>query len=282
MAHRRSVLLAFGALATGLVVLGAVALAVGRDDDSPAPRCRLINPFSVGTPAAGSSGIHIVEQGYTIVPSSATTVSMGSIVANTTDQVAYRTRVMFDVLDDEGRSVVHDWHRSRLVQEVPVILPGTRVAVGAAVALTEAAQADRDSVARISIVPAVTRWLPPGDGNNGLAPVTGKPVPGGSRRDHDGSGFIRYTTESANCAPLLSRGTSLVFRDAGGTIVGGNIDANWAWHACEPGTATYVQSADAGLRAVPASADLDRTEVTVYCDFARPAPTQRPGEPVNY
>jgi len=206
---------------------------------------------------------------------------MGAVIENTTDKVAYRTRVTFDVLGAGGESVVHSWHQSWLVQEVPIILPGARVAVGDAVGLRDRARGEGDLVARISITPVVTQWLAAGDGNNGLAPVTAKAVPGGWERDDDGSGFIAYTAESANCAPLLSRGTSLVFRDGSRKIVGGNVDNGRALSACEPGTTTSERSANAGRRTIPASADLDRTDVTVYCDFAQPVRTEQSGEPVN-
>ena len=278
--QRRAWWLAAGVLVIVLVVVGAVVLLRGGDDPS-AQECRLVTPPSGAAPAADSTGLRIVEQGYSRVPSSSTTVSMGAVIENTTDRVAYRTRVTFDVLGAAGTSVVWEKHRWWLVQEVPIILPGAKVAVGDAVALNDEAQADRNSVSRISITPVVTQWLAAGDGNNGLAPVTAKAVPGGWERDDDGSGFIAYTAESANCAPLLSRGTSLVFRDGSGKIVGGNVDNGRALSACEPGATTSERSANAGRRTIPASADLDRTDVTVYCDFAQPVRTEQSGEPVN-
>jgi hypothetical protein len=277
--QRRAWWLAAAVLVIVLVVTGAVFLVRGGDDVPSAQACRLVTPPSGTAPAADGGGLRIVEQGFSLVPSP--TVSMGAVIENTTDKVAYRTRVTFDVLGTGGESVVHSWHRPRLVQEVPIILPGAKVSVGDAVALIDATRGKDDPVARISIIPVVTQWLAAGDGNNGLAPVTAKAVPGGGKRDDDGSGFIAYTAESANCAPLLSRGTSLVFRDASGKIVGGNVDGARALAACKPSATSSEESANAGLRAIPATADLNQTDVTAYCDFAQPVPTGQSGEPIN-
>jgi hypothetical protein len=278
--QRRAWWLAGGVLVVVLVVVGAVVFLGGGDEQPSAQDCRLVTPPSPAASTGDSAGLKITEQGYTRMPSGSTMVSMGAVIENSTDRVAYRTRVTFDVHNAAGTSVVWEKHRIWLVQEVPIILPGAKVAVGDAVALTDEARTDPNSVARISIAPAVTQWLAAGDGNNGFAPVTGKPAPS-STRDDDGSGFVRYNAESANCAPLLSRGTSLVFRDASGKIVGGNIDANRAPNACKPGATDYAESASGGLRAIPASADLARTDVTVYCDFERPLRTGQSGEPIN-
>ncbi|WP_347652631.1 hypothetical protein [Plantactinospora sp. B5E13] len=278
MPVRRGVLwMSLGVL---VVVVGLVLLARGGDDGPPAPTCRIVGPPSPPSAASDSGGLRIVEQGYSRLLANATTVSMGVVLENTTDRVAYRTRVTFDVLGESGESLVWERHRPWLVQEVPVILPGARVSVGDAVALNDRAPRPAASVARISITPVVTQWLPAGDGHTGLAPVTAKPVPGSSQRDEQGTGSVRYISESANCADLFSRGASLVFRDESGRIVGGNVDNQRHLSACDAGTG-HQALAHAGLDTIPASADLDRTDVTVYCDFSYPVRTGESGEPIN-
>src|SRR6266498_2479258 len=62
-----------------------------RGDGEPAAGgCRLVTPPS-GAPIGPSSGVMVVEQGYTRIPSSGTVVSMGAVLQNTIDKVAYRT-----------------------------------------------------------------------------------------------------------------------------------------------------------------------------------------------
>ncbi|NJC83380.1 hypothetical protein [Planosporangium mesophilum] len=272
-----------------LVVVSVVVVLRGSHDNPSAPGCRLVAPPSGTATAADSSGLRIIDQGYSQIPARSSMISMGAVIQNTTDRVAYRTRVAFDVLGARNESLVYSLHRSWLVQEVPIILPGATVSVGDAVALSDEARADRKAVARISITPVVTQWLAAGDGKNGLAAVTAKVVRGSGRRAPDGSGFIDYTFESANCVPLVSRGTSLVFRDVTGRIVGGNLDTTRNHTVCGPrlapgmaGSGLRTGTADAGLRTIPAAADLDRTDVTLYCDLAPPpVRTGQSGEPVN-
>src|SRR6266542_2743502 len=87
-----------------------------RGDGEPAAGgCRLVTPPS-GAPIGPSSGVMVVEQGYTRIPSSGTVVSMGAVLQNTTDKVAYRTRVKFDVLNAAGTSVVWQKHHTFMVQ----------------------------------------------------------------------------------------------------------------------------------------------------------------------
>ncbi len=277
--QRRIWWLAVGVVVIVVVVIGAVFLLRGHNDKPSAHGCRFVTPPS-GAPIADTAGVKVVEQGYTRIPSSATTVSMGAILQNTTDKVAYRTRVKFDVRNGTDTSVVWENQRSFMVQEVPIILPGAKVAVGDALALTESARSDAGAVARVSITTAVSRWLEAGDGSDGLGAVTTKVVPGKGQRDAEGSGSVVFTADSANCAEMASRGTSMIFRDAPGEIVGGSLSTNPASGACKPGV-SGEDSASSTLRSIPESADLDKTEITAYCDFTRPPRSTELGAPIN-
>jgi hypothetical protein len=188
--------------------------------------------------------------------------------------------VTFDVLNGADSSVVWENQRNFMVQEVPIILPGAKVPVGDALALTDSARADAGAVARVSITVRVSQWLDAGDGSDGLGAVTTMVVPGKSQRDAEGSGWVVFTADSANCADMASRGSSMIFRDASGTIVGGSLSTDLLPHACKPGV-TDEDSATSTLRSIPESADLDKTEVTAYCDFTRPPRSTELGAPIN-
>jgi len=272
--------LAAGAVVIVVAAAVAVFLVRGGDDEPAAGGCRLVTPPS-GAPIGPSSGVMVVEQGYTRIPSSGTVVSMGAVLQNTTDKVAYRTRVKFDVLNAAGTSVVWQKHHTFMVQEIPVILPGAKVAVGDALALTESARPDPGAVARVSITATVSRWLNAGDGNKGLGAVTTKLVADKGQRDADGSGSVSFNTNNANCAQMVGRGTSMIFRDPAGKIVGGSLSTEPALSACKPGSTTSPDLAISTLRSIPETADLNKTEVTAYCDFNRPPRSTERGAPIN-
>ena len=262
-----------------VALVATVSVAGCSDPKPPAGECRLVTPPS-GAPVGRSAGLTLVEQGHTRIPSTETVVSMGAVLQNTTDKVAYRTRVKFDVQDAAGTTVVWENQQNFMVQEIPVILPGAKVAVGDALALTQSARQDPGAVAKVSITPTVSQWLGAGDGNNGLGTVTTKVAAGKGQRDADGSGSVVFTANSANCAPMASRGTSMIFRDAGGKLVGGSLSTKPASGACQPG-ASGEDNAGSTLRSIPATADLDKTEVTAYCDFNRPPRSTELGAPIN-
>jgi hypothetical protein len=196
---------------------------------------------------------------------------MGVVLRNTTAKVAYRTRVKFVVLNPAGANVVWETQKSFQVQEVPIIRPGATVAVGNALALSPAARGNPAAVSKVEITVRVSQWLDPGGA--GLGAVTSTVVAGGN------GGTISYTTDNANCAPMTGRGVSMVFRDPAGRIVGGSLDTVAAPHACAPGRSTDRTTATPW--SVPAAADLDRTEVTAYCDHAAPRSPSGVDAPVN-
>jgi hypothetical protein len=277
---RRRTGLAVGAVVVVVAVVAAgVGLFLTRSDDHPSAGCALLHP---PTAAAGDgSGVAVVEQGYTRLPSSTTLVSMGAVLQNTTGKVAYRTRVRFDVLNPAGSSVVWANQQSFMTQEVPIILPGAKVSVGDALTLTETARQDAGAVARISVTATVSQWLAPGDGNDGLGAITTTTAAGASTRHPDGSGSVAYTTDNTNCARMIGRGTSMIFRNGSGAIIGGSLSTQPALFACQPGQNSSPDTAIATLRSIPASADLGKTQLTAYCDLDRPQPAGASDAPVN-
>jgi hypothetical protein len=268
-------------VATATAVVIAVARSGG--DESAAQECRLVTPPSAAVPAPDSSGIRVAEQGWTTVPpdfprnaTSFPRVSIGAVLENTTNQVAYRTRVVFDAFGSAGASVVSGPQVTYKMIEVPILPPGARVAVGDTLVADEKA-----TISKVSISPTVTQWLPPGGPSSGLAPITAAAVAGKSARESDGSALITFTAHSPNCTDLLSRGTAFVMRDTSGKIVGGNVDGLTKQEACQVGGTAAPVTAMSQQNTVPATADLDKTEITAFCDVVKGLGIIRSGEPIN-
>jgi hypothetical protein len=273
-AHHRKWLLAgliVVVLASGVVLLFRNI----KTSTSGASMCLLATPRSAG-PADGASGIEVVEQGHSRVVGETPWVSMGALLQNTTGQVAYRTEVTFDALGADGRSVIWANHEVAKTQVVPVIPPGESVAVGNSLALSEG----KDGQISVRVTIRIGQWLDAGNGTDGLDKVKTTVVAGSGERSSDGLGSVTYLAESPHCAPMTSRGVAMVFRSDTGQIVGGTLYNGPELHVCEPGR-HEVTSANTGQPGVPADADLDRTTITVYCDFDRPRGAPVSGAPYN-
>jgi hypothetical protein len=245
--------------------------------------CRLVPP-ATQPPGMDSSGVRTVTKGYSRVGAK---VSMGAILTNESDKTAYRTLVTFDALDFAGRTVVHRDHQLFRTQAVPVFLPGESLAVGLSSLLDEVTRAGRKQISSIAVTVQVGQWLANGDGMNGLGRVSATLDPGSGERQPDGSGSLRFDVESANCAmdddkgtTMTSRGVSTVFRDASGTVVGGSLDNTPQLDACRPGKHSGLRFAVIQTD-IPATADLDQTWITAYCDFERPIGRPTSGAPYN-
>jgi hypothetical protein len=273
---RGKVWLAAAAAVVVVLAVVVVVLLTRGDSDSPQGQCRLVTPPSAA-PVDDTSTVRVAEQGYTRVGSPAlSTVTIGAVLENPSDRVAYRTRVTFDVLGPDGRSVVTDSFRRFQVLEVPIILPGAKIPVGDSLAATRLAE-----VGSVTIKPVVSQWLPAGGGNDGLAPVTATLVPDKTTRDAEGSGVITYDARSANCTDLVSRGSSYVLRDAGGKLIGGGLSDEPEPSGCDISENRYPNSFNTALRSIPEGADLAKTQVASLCDLGpRPAATGS-GAPVN-
>ncbi|WP_430780924.1 hypothetical protein [Actinoplanes sp. G11-F43] len=255
------------------------------DPSQAGPTCRLTTPGSAGAGDTVPTGAQVVETGYSKV---GPVVSMGSMIRNETGKVAYRTLVTFEAVDSAGRAVVDPDTRDWLTQVVPVLRPGDTAAVGTSALIGRNADQSLKTIDSIKVTLTVDRWLDPGDGNTGLGPVTAAVIVGSGQRNDDAGGSLRFASESANCASvrnnvrtgMTSRGVSLVFRDESGRIVGGNLDTGRQDESCLPGRQenrllTVYQPA------IPPWADLDRTSISVYCDFDRPPASKVPGTPIN-
>ena len=187
------------------------------------------------------------------------------------------TQVVFSATDASGAVIVNPPNSNYAMIEVPVIPPGGRAAVGNLVH-----GGLNTKAAAVTVTPAVTAWLPAGDANNGLAPVTATVVAGGGTRTADGAANVRFTAQGGNCTELLSRGVGVAWRDSAGAIVGGAVDPIFLPDTCAPGGTTTAEVAGTVPNAVPENVDFDRTDITPYCDLQRhPGVVGQSGMPIN-
>jgi hypothetical protein len=216
-------------------------------------------------------GLRIVERGFSPVGIGGT-VSLGAIVENTSTLVAYRTRVTLRVFDAQQQSVVPQSYGRFLRQEIPVILPGQRIGVGASTAVRDGSPGRPVAVASFEIDLGTPQWWPPDNDAHSFGPVTTSHQATKRDRVEPGSGSVTYTIESAYCAEIAARGVATVFRNGSGAVVGGDLAVDAPGGRCRPGR--FAESSSA-FRSIPTDVDDSRTESYPYCDpvTAGPQPT---------
>ncbi|GAA0708568.1 hypothetical protein Drose_13135 [Dactylosporangium roseum] len=245
------------AAAAGVVIAVRV---LGSGDDPAAATCRQpVAPLSVSTQQAGKANLSVSEQGFS--PTAGRIVSIGGIVVNNSKQAAYRTRVTFRVVGADGTSLVRPQSAQLLHQEIPVVLPGERVAVGAGVSMDPDAVR---SIARVEIELGGTRSVPADPANPLFRPLTVTLAGPTTSTAGASAGSLHFGVTASGCTGLVERGVGIVYRDAGGTIVGGALNAGAAKGRCAgtggPQTVTVTD--------VPPTAELSKTRISVYCDVA--------------
>jgi hypothetical protein len=241
---------------------------------TPAESCLRPSAPSTANPAPavqapGGGGVEVVEQGFTQMVSplpalSGEWVGIGAVLANTSDHVAYRTRLVLRVLDERGNSVLPEPYSPFANVEIPLIMPGQHIDVGSRLPVGEDAAGRSVRVARIEVNLGDTHWLP-GAGNQGLAQVvTHHQHTERSPRSPTNSSTY-YSVESPYCGKLFPRGLSIVFRDATGKVVGGDFDGTGGvLLRCDPGA---DESQTSTLDVLPPNFDGPKTTVSMYCDL---------------
>ncbi|MFC7616594.1 hypothetical protein ACFQV2_27180 [Actinokineospora soli] len=288
-------------IAAVAVTLGA-ATAVVVDGRTPSESSDCAVPAYVeGTPASPEAapdggGLEVVEQGFT---QTGDAVSIGAVVHNTSAHPAYRTRVQIRLYDAKRMWLPEERPGEvRRVMEIPVVMPGQRVGIGNDAHPAPLYGGGKAVVRSFDVELTTTTWLEP-DALGGLVPVSAREV----RAEHpspasDDVVSAHYRERSANCRTLAARGAAVVYRDAGGRIVGGAIEPPGALivfrderNEVVGGEPTPPESAPCApgerdmwvipLNPVPDSADLSRIEVHPYCDLSRPVSGTGPRDPRN-
>lgn len=273
---KRTVLLS--AAVVVVVAAGTTTVVLSTRDDSASKPCDIPNsvqerPESAKT-APGGGGIEVVEKGL----SASGLVSMGAVVRNTSDRIAYRTRVALKVTAVVNGLPPGPIQGSFLTMEIPVMLPGQRAGVGRP--LINVGGATKVTAADVDV--QTTTWLPAG-ALGGFTAVTDTYESSSRVNLSPPADAVKYTEKSANCRALSSRRTAVVFRDANGNIVGGDLvppdgkgnvsgdpeQKPAASPSCSPGErSTWVVP----LTNIPKNADDKRTELYSYCDLNIPSP----------
>ncbi|OAP21004.1 hypothetical protein A4R44_08213 [Amycolatopsis sp. M39] len=264
-------------LAAAVVVAAAGITAVVLSSPAAGPAAKPCDiPGSVperpvpATTAPGGGGIEVAEKGV----SSTGLASMGAVLRNTSNHIAYRTKAKLNV------SLILDGIRQRLdgsqlTMEIPIVLPGQQVGLGRPLINLNA----NDKVASADVDVQTTTWLPsgalgaftpPADTYESTSRATASPP----------ADAIRYRETSTNCRALATRRTAVIFRDATGAIVGGDLvppDGKGnpagttqqppASPSCSPGErSTWIVP----LQNIPRRTDDHRTVLYSYCDLNTP------------
>ncbi|MFI5915616.1 hypothetical protein [Dactylosporangium sp. NPDC051541] len=188
----------------------------------------------------------MAERGFARVGRSS--FSLGAIVSNSSSRAAYRTTVLFRLLDSAGAVIFAFDERT-----LPMVLPGARLPAGVAIDLPP----DRVvPVAGVSVELGGTHWVDVEPDNRLFRRYD-------TLAEASDGGQLRLPADmgSQPCAGLSASAAALVYRDASGSVVGGEEVAY---------TGSYCAGSHFGdvLNAlyVPLEADRARTLIAVYCD----------------
>jgi hypothetical protein len=274
------------ALVLVLVLAAALGItACSGPGGAPVPSgsaCASTAPKGSGVTAPASTeptgGLRVAERGFTQVGADRRTVSLGVLLENTSELVAYRTRIRFRVFDAAHGSAVAPRSGELLFQEIPVILPGQRVAAGAWTYVREDQAARPVQVAGFEVEVSATQWWPRDNEVLRFAAISAR-YQGFVKSTADAdSGTINYSVDSAYCRPLAPRGVAAIFRTGDGRLVGGSFDLENSRPRCRAGGSTESIVA---FRSVPPGIDDSRTEISPYCDPVPVTGTRGPDRPVN-
>jgi hypothetical protein len=223
-------------------------------------------PAAITTNATEASTLRVVDSGFTPLGPNKTVVSIGAVLENTDDRVAYRTRIAFRVTGADGRSVVPESSGEFLVQEVPVILPKQKMPVGAWTYVEGQVSAIRVEAGPATFVPRDASFAEIATSFQSLARTGTDPE----------TASVTFQMRSGYCRALTMRGMATVFRDARGKIIGGSFEL--AGDTCPAGVSTQRIMAQ---RSAPTGIDERTIEFSPYCDFTGPKAPKLSGGPVN-
>jgi hypothetical protein len=277
--------LSSAALAVALVAIAvAVPACTGK---GPAPSACAPKRTGVTAPVAapsGGAGLRVIEQGFTQLGQASgagAMVSLGAVVENTSTLVAYRTRIRFTVFDAQHVSAVPEKSGELLYQEIPVILPGQKIAVGSWTYTREGERSTNVVVAGFDVELGTPQWWPRANDVYPFASVATQPVTVQRDTIDTRKAWVDYTAVSQYCGTIALRGVAVVFRDSGGTLIGGSFDSRGSGAQCPKRAVSVPGTIDS---VAPPNLDPNRTEITLYCDPVPPITSSGPrasGEPIN-
>ncbi|MET0237970.1 MAG: hypothetical protein ABW224_25245 [Kibdelosporangium sp.] len=200
----------------------------------------------------------MAEQGFTQPVDEFNSVSLGAVLENPHDRIAYRTQVTLRLLDAQGAEITGF---ESAADDVPIVMPGQRIGVGMTVSPTRAGEL---LVAKVEVDTRTSQWLAADALGDDFGQVTAE-YRQTARRDPKvpTSTEIRFVPQSTACRPLSGANPATVFRDNNGTVVGGTRQYAAVAGVCSNfGQETWVIP----RKAIP-SADDSRTQLYPYCDI---------------
>lgn len=278
-----------------VLVLTAATAGACRTTSATTPAC-----VSTAGPATAASrpaappptGLKVVEKGFTQVTNDHRDVLLGAVLENTSSLVAYRVPITFQVTDKAGRRIDHPINRKMMQEEIPVIMPGQRIGVGAlATVIDDERTSQSVTAAGFTLEVGTPQWWPRQSRGHTFAEVTSH-VDKVSRPSSGEPGLgLSFSTRSPYCDTLPRRGVAVLLRSSDGTLIGGILRPDGvrvadplARVSCYPGTVGPEGFAMFTINGIPIppAADLGRTEVYPYCDIAEPPVPSTPSTaPIN-
>jgi hypothetical protein len=258
--------LRWAAIGTAAVTVAALGACTPESDDGDKVAGCTTPPATIATQAADAGALRVVESGFTQLGPNKTVASIGAILENTGDRVAYRARVTFRVTKADGTSAVPASSGELLSQEIPLILPKQKVPIG-----TWTYVEGQVSAVTVQIGPAT--WVPAG---SSFAEITTAFQSLARTGTDPETASVSYKVTSRYCRDLIPRGAAIVFREASGKIVGGSFELGD--EKCPPGVSPQRSTAQ---RSAPLGIDESKTQVYPYCDFRPAAAPKSSGGPVN-
>lgn len=215
-------------------------------------------PPNEGSADASPGGLHVIDQGFTQPVDEFNSVSLGVVLENPHDRIAYHTQVTLRLLDARGAEITG---YEKATDEIPIIMPGQRIGVGMTIS---PARASELRVTKFVTETRTSQWLAVDALGDDFGPVTAE-YRQTVRKDPQvaHSTEIRFVPQSVACRPLWGANPAAVFRDANGTVVGGTRQYTVVTGACSSfGRETWVIP----RKAIP-PVDDSRTQLYPYCDI---------------
>lgn len=213
-------------------------------------------------------GLRVVEKGFAKLRGG--WVALGVTVENTSEVVAYRTQVDFQVFDEQHRSAV-DQTSTEPRTVVRVILPGQRIGVGSQVLVRRGPGFLPQSVAEVAgfdVKMTTAQWWPlDSTARRTLQPVTVQ-YQQTKRIPPDAANYF-YSVDSLLCGTVVRDGTSIIFRDHSGAVAGGRFIQAGNYETCVPGK----RNEDILVGGIVKGVDEQKTEIYPYCDLVDPRTT---------
>lgn len=255
-------------LAAGLAVLvGAATFTVlgllsGRHGSAAAAACADApdKPTGVTAPVPAGEvrgGLKVVETGFTQSGPDNRLVSIGAVVENTSDLVAYRTTVTFRLYDAAHRPAQFSGSDRFLTWSVPVIMPGQKIGV----APYGVIPAEGSTVASVDVRLGEPEWWPAANDVHTFAAVTTRHLRAEPSAMGPGYGIEHYQVQPGYCYDTSALGLAALFRDGTGKLIGGDL-----WPHAAPGLCRSAASQQHMQFRTPPGTDTKRTQTYPYCD----------------